>query len=211
MIGRPDVQEEMRAVRADDGVYRGSGPERASAARFVAEAAAVFEGAALDMGTGDGLLAIELARLGLNVVSVDRDADRQALAGLIAQQVGLASRVRFVHGDAARLSFADGSFACVAIMDILHHLDDPVPVLVEATRVLARPGRMVVADFDEEGLELPSRVHTSERRGHPRTLAAVSMAESELARLGLLPIAHMTGHRHEVGVLLKARGSGPCP
>jgi ubiquinone/menaquinone biosynthesis C-methylase UbiE len=163
---------------------------------------------ALDVGTGKGLLAIELARTGMDVVSVDLDADEQELASLLAEQAGMSGRICFVHGDAAHLSYRYGSFGCVAMMDVLHHLHDPVPVLDEMVRVLASEGRMVVADFDEQGFDLVARVHRAEGRGHPRTAATVSLAETELVGLGLRPIARMTACLHEMAVLCKSSGRG---
>jgi ubiquinone/menaquinone biosynthesis C-methylase UbiE len=198
-----DVPERLRAFHARDEQYRLLGHDRWAAARFVAEAAGQFQGTALDVGTGKGLLAIEMARAGMDLVSVDLDADEQDVASLLAEEAGVSGHIRFVHGDAAHLSFSDGSFVCVAMMDVLHHLHAPVPVLAELTRVLAPAGHMVVADFDEQGFELVARVHRAEGREHPRTAATVSLAEAELARLGLRPIARMTACLHEVAVLFK--------
>lgn len=204
----PSVPERLRAFHARDEQYRRLGQDRWAAARFVAEAAGLFRGSALDVGTGNGLLAIELARAGMEVVSVDLDADEQELASLLAEEAGVSGRIRFVHGDAARLSFSDGSFGCVATMDVLHHLHAPVPVLAELTRVLAPAGLMVIADFDEQGFEIVSRVHRAEGREHPRTATTVSRAEAELAQLGLRPIARMTARLHDVAVLFKDSRQG---
>jgi ubiquinone/menaquinone biosynthesis C-methylase UbiE len=175
-----DALERLRAFRARDEQYRDLGHNRGAAARFVAEAAGLSQGAALDVGTGKGLLAIELARAGMEVVSVDLDADEQTLALLLALGEGVSNRIRFEHGDAAHLPHPDSSFGCVAMMDVLHHLHDPVPVLAEMARVLAPGGRMVVADFDEQGFDLVTRVHRAEGREHPRTAVTVSLAEAEL-------------------------------
>jgi ubiquinone/menaquinone biosynthesis C-methylase UbiE len=198
--------ERLRAFHARDQKYRDQGHNRRAAARFVAEAAGLSQGAALDVGTGKGLLAIELARAGMEVVSVDLDADEQTLALLLAFGAGMSNRIRFEHGDAAHLSHPDGSFGYVAMMDVLHHLHDPVPLLAEMARVLAPGGRMVLAEFDEQGFDLVARVHRAEGHEHPRTTVTVSLAEAELTRMGLSPIARMAGYLHDVTVFFKHAG-----
>lgn len=52
--------------------------------------------------------------------------------------------VRVAAADAARLPFADDSFAAVLIRDVLHHVDDRPAVVREAARVLA-PGGCLAA------------------------------------------------------------------
>lgn len=49
-----------------------------------------------------------------------------------------------VRGDARRLPFSSGSVGAVALLWVLYHLDDPVEVLAEASRVLA-PGGLLAA------------------------------------------------------------------
>jgi len=199
----PDSYERLRHFRARNLVYRRLGLDRIAAARFVVETAGVLRGPALDVGTGKGLLAIALARAGMEVVSVDVDGEEQELAKLLAEEAGVGNRICFVHGDAACLSYPDGYFGCVAMMDVLHHLDGPFPVLREMVRVLKDAGLMVVADFDEQGFDIVSRVHREEGRVHPRSAATVTLAQDELSRAGLRRITRKTGCLHEVVVLVK--------
>jgi SAM-dependent methyltransferase len=46
--------------------------------------------------------------------------------------------------DAQRLPFADSSFSNIVMMDVLHHIENPVRALAEARRVL-RPGGHLIA------------------------------------------------------------------
>ena len=48
--------------------------------------------------------------------------------------------------DGRVLPFADGEFAMVTIIDVLHHADDPRAVLTEALRVVDPRGFVVVKD-----------------------------------------------------------------
>jgi ubiquinone/menaquinone biosynthesis C-methylase UbiE len=197
------AQEPLDAFRARTLQYLRLGHDRLAAARFVVDSAGEPRGPALDIGTGKGLLAVALARRGLEVVSIDVDASERDLAKLLAEEAGLATSIAFDTGDAARLPYADGRFGCVAMMDVLHHLAEPGPVLREMVRVTAPGGIVVIADFDEEGFALVSRVHRAEGREHPRTSATVSLASKELQRGGVVSMATVRGHQHEVAVLGK--------
>ena len=84
--------------------YLSLGFDRFAAADFVVKTGGRLSGPALDIGTGKGLTAMALARRGLEVVSVDPDADEQALAFLLAAEAGLEDRIRFVHGRRIRLA-----------------------------------------------------------------------------------------------------------
>lgn len=48
--------------------------------------------------------------------------------------------------DAQRLPFAAGSFANVVMMDVLHHIENPVPALREIARVLRSGGRFIMCE-----------------------------------------------------------------
>jgi ubiquinone/menaquinone biosynthesis C-methylase UbiE len=188
--------------------YRALGYDRVAAARFVAGAAGPLRGPALDVGTGKGLLATALARLGLDVVSVDVDAFEQPLAAHLAREAGVGGKVSFLHRDAARLPFRRGHFGCAAMMDVLHHIADPGPVLAEMARTVKVGGVVVVADFTPEGFRLVARVHRAEGRVHSVSGATVGQARERLEREGLDCIGEREAHLHEVAILVK-RGARP--
>jgi ubiquinone/menaquinone biosynthesis C-methylase UbiE len=144
-----------------------------------------------------------LASRGLKVVSVDPDADEQALALLLADEAGLADQIRFVQGDASDLPFPGGHFGCAALVDVLHHLQDPVPVLNETARVLRPCGIVILADFSPEGLGLVARVHREEGREHPVSGVTPGSAAAFLSTRGFAVEARLSGHKHDVIVLVK--------
>jgi ubiquinone/menaquinone biosynthesis C-methylase UbiE len=200
-----DIQERLRAFRARNLEYLRLGLDRIGAARLVVETAGALTGPALDVGTGKGLLAVELARTGMQVVSVDLDGEEQELAKFLAQEAGVASRIGFVCGDAAHLAYPDRSFGCVAMMDVLHHLDEPGPVLREMARVLRQAGLVIVADFDEQGFDLVAGVHHREGRVHPRTATTIEQAMTELEKTGCRCLGRSNPALHDVVVLVKER------
>lgn len=195
------VDERVLTFHSRNLLYQRRGLDRAAAARFVVSTGGVLRGPALDVGTGKGLLAIELARAGLEVVSVDLNAEEQELAALLSAEAGVEDRVLLVHGDAAHLSYPDGHFGCVAMMDVLHHLDEPVVVLGEMVRVLKIGGIAIVADFDEAGFDLVSSVQSEGGGEHARSATTLSHAQEHLTSAGLQTVLRTAGHLHDVVVL----------
>ncbi|MFH1809381.1 MAG: class I SAM-dependent methyltransferase [Pseudomonadota bacterium] len=198
-----EVDPRVGAFHARCAEYRALGHDRVAAAHFVVEGAGALSGPALDVGTGKGLLAMALARRAGHVVSVDIDSEEQALARLLAEEAGLERRISFVQADAAHLPYPDGHFGCVAMMDVLHHLTDPGPVLGEMGRLVGPGGIVVIADFDEHGFELVSRVHGAEGRVHPRSTATVEAALRQMVRAGFEETLRRTGQLHELLVLTR--------
>lgn len=199
------TSERLRTFRARNRQYLESGYDREAAFRAFVRLSGPLEGPALDVGTGKGLLARELALLGLDVVSVDISSDERELACLLARESGVAGRIVFAQADAARLPYPDDHFGCAAMMDVLHHLEEPGPVLSEMVRVVRPGGRLLLADFDETGFALVARLSRQDGREHPRTASTVTRAWEILVRAGLHCLMKTNGHRHEMVVLQKER------
>ncbi len=88
-------------------------------------------GLCLDVGCGGGAYLQALAATGRTVVGLDRSADQLRFARRRSPHV--------LHGDAAALPFADGTFTAVAAIWVSTDVDDFTAVTAEAARVL-RPG-----------------------------------------------------------------------
>jgi len=206
--GREDMVQRKAAFLARAERYSSLGFDRFAAAEFVVGAGGRLSGPALDVGTGKGLTALALARHALEVVSVDTDANEQSLAFFLAAEAGLGDHVRFVCADAAVLSFPDEYFGCAALVDILHHLQDPAPVLQETARVLKPSGILILADFSTEGFKLVARVHREEGREHPVIGITLEPAAALLSENGFEVSVRLSGHNHDVIVLTKKTGEG---
>ena len=89
---------------------------------------------ALDVGTGDGMLARRLRERVPSVTGIDVDAPMVALARSHPDADG----ITYVHGDFLRHPFPPESFDFVGSVATLHHMD-PAAAL-QRMRVLLRPG-----------------------------------------------------------------------
>jgi ubiquinone/menaquinone biosynthesis C-methylase UbiE len=108
-------------------------------------------GKVLDVGTGPGFVAIEVARLlqdrGGRVVGLDLSPAMLALAAENARRQGLNGVLVWRQGDARAMPFDDGEFDAVVSNDSLHHWEDPLLILNEIARVLKNGGRCIIHDM----------------------------------------------------------------
>jgi demethylmenaquinone methyltransferase/2-methoxy-6-polyprenyl-1,4-benzoquinol methylase len=103
----------------------------------------------LDVATGTGLVARELARrYGCSVVGVDQSAEMLGAArARLARDPYLAQRVSLIEGEAERLPFADGELDHLTFTYLLRYVDDPAATLSELARVVRPGGRIASLEF----------------------------------------------------------------
>lgn len=162
VAGRGHVGRFLRAVDQRAGVFapRGAGLYNAVAPKIlsplytrVADDVTAMPGlvtmpgisAVLEIGSGPGELALEIARRlpGGEVVGIDLAEAMIDRAVERARAERLDEHVRFVLADAAALPLADGSFDVAVSTLSLHHWSDPATVFTEIARVL-RPGAVAL-------------------------------------------------------------------
>lgn len=102
-----------------------------------------------DIGTGTGVLALELARLGLEVVGIDRseamlEAARQKWAHEAKHAQG---SLELLPGDAHALPLPDASVDAAFAHMVLHSLEEPERAVREMARIVKPGGRVVLVDF----------------------------------------------------------------
>ena len=109
----------------------------------------ITKGRILDIGTGSGRLAIELAKTkgtDFRITGLDISGDMLELAKENAKKAGVADRIEFVLGTAADLPFTDGEFDLVMSYASLHHWIKPEDVFSECQRVAGETGAIMVRD-----------------------------------------------------------------
>lgn len=132
-------------------------------------------GRALDIGTGNGIYAATLKRIGWDVTGVEFDPEA---ARNTAERHGL--RVLACTLEEAR--FDDGTFDFVSMFHVIEHLYNPVATLREVRRVMKPGGQLMLRtpNFDSltrraagrhwRGVEAPRHLYLFNRRSLSRAL-----------------------------------------
>lgn len=109
----------------------------------------IKSGRVLDIGTGSGRLAIELAKTKncrFDIVAIDISENMITKAHQNARQAGVEDRISFLVSTAAALPFADSSFDLVVSYASLHHWFEPVAVFNEVERTAKQEGKAIIRD-----------------------------------------------------------------
>jgi arsenite methyltransferase len=109
----------------------------------------------LDLGSGPGFLACELAQeVGATgrIVAVDISSDMNSLASKRVAAAELGHRVDILEGDATALAFADAVFDAAVSTQVIEYLAEPDAALHQLMRVLRPGGRLVILDTDWDSL-----------------------------------------------------------
>jgi len=110
----------------------------------------------LDVATGTGAVAIELARhTGAHIVGIDQRPQMLAVARERVARAGLSSRVELVEGRAESLPFADGSFSALSFTYLLRYVVDPAATMRELARVVRLGGVVASLEFAVPTRPLP--------------------------------------------------------
>lgn len=109
----------------------------------------------VDVGTGTGILAAELASLGLDVIGVDHstrmlDAARSKLA---TQAFPGSGGVELRSGEADHMPIGDAEADAAFAHMVLQYMPSPAEVIQEMARVVKPGGQIVIVDFIAHGYE----------------------------------------------------------
>ena len=106
------------------------------------------EGLLLDLGTGPGVLPIEIVKRSPSIRcdGIDLSGRLIKIARVNARKAGVAERLNFEVGNAAHLRSQDASYDRVISTGMLHMLKDPIKVLEECYRVLKQGGEAWIYD-----------------------------------------------------------------
>lgn len=110
----------------------------------------------LDVSTGTGAVALDLARAGCKVTGLDisramlTEGVRRARAGRLVDSI------RFVEGSAEALPFRSQTFDAVSFTFLLRYVNDPQETMREIARVVSPGGRVSMLEF---GVPTPIVAH----------------------------------------------------
>lgn len=165
-------------------LYRQYGYDMDKERSFVIEKAGPVSGNILEAGTGKGYFSPALARQGLSFTTLDISAEEQWYAGLNLAYYGLTGYARFDVADLERLPYPDASYDEVFSVNTLHHLSSVERACGEMIRILSLPGKIVLADFNKNGLATVEKIHALEGRHHELSGGTLSRAMDLLTQNG---------------------------
>lgn len=118
----------------------------------------------VDLGTGTGRILELFADTYERGLGFDLN---QAMLTYARSKLAAADTVRAQvrHGDLYNLALADGAASVVAMHQVLHFLSDPRRAVLEAARVLAPGGRLLIVDFAPHTLEFLRETQAHDRLG----------------------------------------------
>ncbi len=100
-----------------------------------------------DLGAGEGVLTLLLARFARSVTAVDQSKAMLREVREKARRAGLGDRVSVVEGDLEDLPLQAASMDAVFLSQALHHAARPGPALAAAAKLLRAGGKLVMLDL----------------------------------------------------------------
>jgi ArsR family transcriptional regulator len=155
----------------------------------------------VDLGTGTGRMLEVFADLYARAIGVDVSHEMLAYARSRVTAAGLA-HVQVRHGDLYHLALADGAADLVVMHQVLHFLSDPRAALLEARRVLAPGGTLIVVDFAPHDLEALREAQAHERLGFSHMQVAHWLAEAGIEAVAIRDLPPPAGASDKLTVTL---------
>lgn len=167
-------------------------------------------GKVLDVGTGTGVVALEVvSAIGERgrVTGIDLSDGMLSVAREKARQKGMDGKIEFLKMDAENLDFSDNSFDAALSLYALRHFPNPEKAVSEIYRVLKPGARIVVAVgsrpsmFSLEGIKAAvRRLGSIGRMALGRELTACdfidSLVEKHIPKKSANEIAEWADHHH---------------
>lgn len=117
----------------------------------------------LDVGTGEGRMAITLALNGYKILTGEPEDDNTKYAKRewleSAKKANVDHMIEFKTFSAEQMPFEDEKFDGVFIMGTLHHVDDSKATLKECIRVLKPKGLICVIEPNQKGMKIVRSKH----------------------------------------------------
>jgi len=181
-----EILENHKKYLERQALYKSFGYDVDKERDFILEQAKPLCGRILEAGTGKGHFALALAKAGYSFVTFDILAEEQHFAKLNIAHFGFEKQVDFRIENGEHTSFFDGSFDLIFSVNVLHHLRNPYQVIDELIRLISSQGKLILADFTDEGFKVMDKIHGLEGNTHEVGQVGMLDAESYLIKKGFL-------------------------
>ncbi len=195
---KQEVLENHRKYQERIDLYKSFGYDIQKEREFIVEKSHPIYGKILEIGTGKGYLAIELAMQKQHLISIDISEIEQNMAKLNAEFFGVQEYIKFQVENAESLSFFDKSFDIIFSVNVLHHLLNPFKVMDEILRIMTSSGKIILADFTQRGFDLIDEILATEGRKHEVGVVKLPDVYSYFAQKGL----HIKKYQTEIQEVL---------
>jgi ubiquinone/menaquinone biosynthesis C-methylase UbiE len=164
IIDKNRIEANRQKVLERKNIYKQYGYDQDASRNFILEKCLPISGIVLEIGTGKGYMTVLLAKNAERIYCVDKSEEEHGYARLNAASENVLDKIEFINRDAGKLPFPDKKFDLVVSVNAFHHFEKPFSVLAEMIRVCR--SKILVADFNKEGLATIRRVHKEEGREH---------------------------------------------
>ncbi|MDP8212434.1 MAG: class I SAM-dependent methyltransferase [Candidatus Zapsychrus exili] len=171
-VTQREIAENHKHFKGRVELYKKFGVNFVNTGDFILQKAQPIKNKILEIGSGNGYTALALAKGGYKFISIDNNKESLKKAFLNLAYEKLLSNVVFYNMDARLLSFKDKSFHTIVIVNFFHHTEEVDNILFQIDRVLCPNGKLVIADFNKQGMKIIGSVHRNE--GHMHENAGVS-------------------------------------
>ena len=169
-----EIEENHQHFSERVSLYKKRGLDFLRSREFILEKAGSLHDSILEIGSGTGYTTLALAQAGYKFITIDPDLEALKTTALNLAypecrnilDENLLKKVKFYVMDGKSLSFADKRFRTVVAIDLFHHITDVDKMFSEIDRILCADGKIILADFNKNGMKIVSSVHKEEGRVH---------------------------------------------
>ncbi len=135
---------------------------------------------ALDVGGGTGFASVQLARMGFEVVLLDRSEEMLRIAHEQAEADGVAARISFCHRDAGELSglFDAESFDVVVCHNVLEYSESPSKTVRDIAKMLGPDAVLSILVRNRNGGVLKNAIKSRDWKLATDNLTAETVVDS---------------------------------
>lgn len=183
-LNAKEIEENYGHFEQRIALYKERGLDFLGSRSYILGQARPLNGPILEIGCGNGYASIALAEAGYSFTAIDPDRESLQKTACNLAKKELLNKVTLYEMDAEKMGFANKSFANIVMIGLLHHIYEADKIFLELDRVLTAEGKLILADFNQRGLQIIESVHREEGREHPRSDIGRDYARSFFHKLG---------------------------